>query len=141
MEKRNMRRKAVNAGVMSEEEAKKLKKRAIWQDAAAVGIAALGIKSAVSEIKEARELRHEMHQWKLEKAERHRRRLERQMRLANGDGVDGTNSYDQLGRRRADNWSSAAPPMASRYDDGPRYIDGNPYAAIPPSSAPPSDRR
>jgi hypothetical protein len=138
MEKRHLRQKALQEGKISPEQAKKLKDRALLQDAAAVGIAALGIKGAISEVKEANELRHEMHQWKLEKEERHRRRLEKQKLLANGGGgsVDGT---DQLGGRRADNWSSAAPPGADRYNDGPRYADGNPYGAILPAGPP--DRR
>ncbi|EAQ90831.1 hypothetical protein CHGG_02766 [Chaetomium globosum CBS 148.51] len=125
-------------GKISEEQAEKLKNKAILQDAAAVGIAALGIKGAISEVKEANELRHEMHQWKLEKQERHQRRVERQRRLANGGLVDHGGGTGQLVRRRADSWDSVAPPGASRYDDGPRYVDGNPYGAMPPG---PSDRR
>jgi hypothetical protein len=132
MEKRQLRKKAVKEGQLSAEEAEKLKKRALLQDAAAVGIAALGVKGAISEVKEAREIRHEMHQWKLEKAERHRRRLERQRRLANGDGDGG---IDRSGRRRADYSSSPAPPGADRYNEGPRYADGNPYGAVLPADS------
>ncbi|KAL2129985.1 hypothetical protein VTI74DRAFT_7029 [Chaetomium olivicolor] len=137
MEKRHLRKKAVKEGMLSEEQAEKLKNRAILQDAAAVGIAALGIKGAISEVKEANEMRHEMREWKKEKEERHRRRLERQRQLANSGG--GGSSTEQLGRRRADNWSSAAPAGADRYDEGPRYVDGNPYAAMLPAGPP--DRR
>jgi hypothetical protein len=133
MEKRNLRHKALQEGKISEEQSAKLKKKAMLQDAAAVGIAALGIKSAISEVKEANSLRHEMREWNLEKHERHRRRLERQRLLANGGGTG------ELGRRRADSWTSAAPPGADRYDDGPRYVDGNPYGAMLPGG--PSDRR
>jgi hypothetical protein len=129
MEKRNLRNKALAEGKISEGQADKLKNKALLQDAAAVGIAALGIKGAISEVKEANELRHEMRQWNLEKQERHRRRLERQRRLANGGLGGGTN---QLARRRADSWDSAAPPGADRYDNGPRYVDGNPYGAMLP---------
>ncbi|AEO65741.1 uncharacterized protein THITE_2113079 [Thermothielavioides terrestris NRRL 8126] len=136
MEKRHARNKAVREGQLSPEEAEKLKKRALLQDAAAVGIAALGIKGAISEVKEARELRHEMLKWKVEKEERHRRRLERQKRLANGgDGGGG----DLAGRQRADSWSASAPPGADWHNEGPRYIDGNPYGAMVPAG--PSDRR
>ncbi|KAH6636708.1 hypothetical protein F5144DRAFT_601426 [Chaetomium tenue] len=138
MEKRNVRNKALAEGKISEEQAKKLQNKAILQDAAAVGIAALGIKGAISEVKEANELRHEMNQWKLEKQERHQRRVERQRRLANGGLDDRGGGTGQLVRRRADSWDSVAPPGASRYDDGPRYVDGNPYGAMPPG---PSDRR
>ena len=140
MEKRHVRHKAVREGKISQEQAEKMKHRAILQDAAAVGIAALGIKGAISEVKEANGMRHEMREWKKEKEERHQRRLERQRSLTDGRrGGDGGGA-GQLGGRRADNWSSAAPPGASEYNDGPRYVDGNPYGAVL-STAPPSDRR
>jgi len=129
MEKRNARRKAVEQGRLSEEEAKKLKSKALLQDAASVGIAALGIKGAISEMKEARETQHELKEWREEKEKRHQRRLERQIRSRS------ETSYDD--RSRTDNWASAAPRRGSRYDDGPHYSDGNPYAALP---APPVGR-
>ncbi len=47
-EKREARKKAVESGEMSPEEAKKLRSKAVMQDAASIGIAALGIKGAVS---------------------------------------------------------------------------------------------
>ncbi|KAK1757611.1 hypothetical protein QBC47DRAFT_161483 [Echria macrotheca] len=131
MEKRKARQKAVREGRLSEEAAEKMKSRAILQDTASIGIAALGIKGAISELKEARESVHEMREWKEKREERHKRRLERQRRLTD------TQDRDGYGRRRADNWSSPAPPKADHYDDGPRYTDGNPYAALPP----PGDRR
>jgi len=158
MEKRHVRQKAVREGKISAEQADKMKHRAILQDAAAVGIAALGIKGAISEVKEANEMRHEMREWKLEKQERHEKRLQKQRLMANGffdDGGVGLGigggrgqsrggdsrgvSTDRLGRRRADSWSSAAPPGADRYDDGPHYVDGNPYGARLPAGSP--DRR
>jgi hypothetical protein len=140
MEKRRARHKAVKEGRLSPEEAKKLKSKALLQDAASVGIAALGIKGAISELKEANEMRHEMREWKEEREERHRKRLERQKRLMNGHADDRDDSnYD---RRRADSWSPTAPRRGGGYDGGPRYTDGNPYSAALP--APPvgySDRR
>jgi hypothetical protein len=141
MEKRNARHKAVKEGRLSPEEAKKLKSKALLQDAASVGIAALGIKGAISELKEANEMRHEMKEWTGQREERHRKRLERQKRLKNGNHDDGddSNSND---RRRADSWSPTASQRGGRYDEGPRYSDGNPYSAALP--APPvgySDRR
>lgn len=142
MEKRKKRHKAVREGRLSPEEAKKLKSRAILQDAASIGIAALGIKGAISELKEAREVSAEMREWRERKEERHKRRLERMRQGHNsGYGDVGGDGYDYgYGRHRADNWFSAAPPKADRYDDGPRYTDGNPYAALPPPTGPP-DRR
>jgi hypothetical protein len=88
------------------------------QDAASVGIAALGIKGALSELKEARELSHECKEWQEEKTKRHEKRLKRQKGGHHGggsdDGSDRSSSQD-------------------RYEEGPRYIDGNPYgpAALP----------
>ncbi|KAK3336520.1 hypothetical protein B0T19DRAFT_41502 [Cercophora scortea] len=143
VEKRKKRQKAVNDGTMSTEDAKKLRKRALWQDAASVGIAALGIKGAISELKEVRETTHEMHEWQEKRAERHKRRLERLQRLKNRGGDSDSDSDGGGGghRRWTDNSSRAAPPRAA-YDDGPRYVDGNPYAALPPPPAGySSDRR
>ncbi|TPX17454.1 uncharacterized protein E0L32_003097 [Thyridium curvatum] len=122
MEKRNQRHKAVREGRLSPEEAKKLKSKAILQDAASISIAALGIKGAISELKEARERTHEVKQFQEEKAKRHERRLQRLQRANEG-----------YSRSRADNWEPAAPPRSSRFDDGPRYVDGNPYSAALPA--------
>jgi hypothetical protein len=112
MEKREARHKAVQDGEMTPEEARKLKAKATLQDAASVGIAALGIKGAISEIKEANEMRHECKEFREKKEERHKKRLERQKKSGSGGG----------GGRR----SEAAEP---RHDYGPRYLDGNPYSS------------
>lgn len=142
MEKRNARHKAVKEGKLSEEEAKKLKSKALLQDAASVGIAALGIKGAISELKEANECRHEMKDWQQKRLERHQKRLQRQKRLQNGGnhgGRDDSNSHDG---RRTDSWSPTASQRGGRYDEGPRYTDGNPYSsALPPPPVGYSDRR
>lgn len=155
MEKRNARHKAVKAGKLSPEEAKKLKSKALLQDAASVGIAALGIKGAISEMKEAREMSHELSEWREEKEERHNKRmarLERQRKKlenpSHDDHSDNGYASDEEDGRYGDNRRSRANSRAPagiprRYaDDGPRYQDGNPYAAALP--APPvgySDRR
>ncbi|KAK3394559.1 hypothetical protein B0H63DRAFT_49920 [Podospora didyma] len=143
-EKRNKRQKAVREGKLSPEEAKKLKTKAILQDAASVGIAALGIKGAISELKEAREMTHEMREWKHQKAERHERRLAKQLQLTSGDGDRGSDGDDDssigFSRRRADSWSPA-PPRRAHSMDGPRYVDGNPYAVITAPSVGVSERR
>lgn len=137
MEKRNARHRAVKAGRLSTEEARKLKSKALLQDAASVGIAAMGIKGAVAEMKEAREMSHEVAEWKEKKEERHKKRMERLERQRKkleypsdddySDDEDDLRSYynDKIRSRPA----SRAP--ASRYDEGPRYNDGNPYAALP----------
>ncbi|KAH7257399.1 hypothetical protein BKA59DRAFT_107716 [Fusarium tricinctum] len=102
MEKRNARRKAVKEGRLSETEAKKLKTKAIMQDAASVGIAAMGIKGAISEMKEAKELTQECKHFNEEKARRHEKRMQR--RLHEQSMSDG--------RRRADSWA----PSSRRVD-------------------------
>lgn len=130
MEKREARKKAVQDGEMSPEEARKLKAKATLQDAASIGIAALGIKGAISEIKEANEMRHECKEFREKKEERHNKRLERQKKIPRDK--DGKNE----GRRRSSgSQSQRAPPMGRPYDDYelPRFGDGNPYATtLPP---------
>ncbi|KAM7223493.1 hypothetical protein V8F06_000967 [Rhypophila decipiens] len=143
MDKRQKRQKAVREGKITVEEAEKLKKKAILQDVASVGIAALGIKGAISEMKEAREKTAEIQEWKEKKEERHRKRMERirlgELRLLQGGDGDG---YGDFGRQRADIWyPAAAPPRSSRRDEGPHYIDGNPYSALPPPSPSEGGRR
>lgn len=72
---------AVQQGTMSPEEAHKQARSARWQDAAAIGIAALGIKGAISEWKEMTE-EHEEHKKRCEEhEEHHRKRLEHQRRM------------------------------------------------------------
>ena len=121
MEKRDARHKAVQEGEMTPEEARKLKAKATLQDAASVGIAALGIKGAISEIKEANELRHECREFREKKEERHKKRLERQKKSSSSKSNGG-------GSRRQDSYS-----QDPRYDYGPRYVDGNPYSTALPA--------
>ncbi|EHL02485.1 hypothetical protein M7I_1566 [Glarea lozoyensis 74030] len=123
MEKRDARHRAVAEGEMTPEEARKLKAKATLQDAASVGIAALGIKGALSEIKEANEMRRECRELREQKELRHQKRVER---LKNGGQP----------RRRRDNGASQDQGrlgQRDRYDNGPRYYDDNPYAAALPA--------
>jgi hypothetical protein len=109
MEKREARKKAVREGQMSPEEAKKLKSKAVLQDAASIGIAALGIKGAISEIKEANEMRRECREFREKKELRHQKRLERLQKEAAGDGRHKSAIDDQsLPRRRIDYGSQYA---------------------------------
>ena len=75
MEARDKRHESVLKGDMSVGEARKLKNKARLQDAAAIGIAALGIKGAYSEWQEVQESRQELSNQKKERAERHEKRL------------------------------------------------------------------
>lgn len=120
-EKRNARQKAVKEGRLSTEEAKKLKTKAIMQDAASVGIAALGVKGAFEGMKEAKEMQNECKEFKEEKIRRHERRLMRQQRSAKGDD-----------RQRSGSWAPPRPQNGwESEDDDWRYYDGNPYGAAP----------
>jgi hypothetical protein len=151
-EKRVARQKAVESGEMSPEEAKKLKAKAVLQDAASIGIAALGIKGAMSvsytpvqtclcihlltsvkEWKEMREMRHEYKEFEEKKDERHKKRLERQKQQkqlkqhGEGGGRDD--------RQRPSNASAPDLTYGGRFDlRQPYYVDGNPYASggLPP---------
>ena len=77
MEARDKRHQEVIKGEMSPEEARKKKNKARLQDAAAIGIAALGIKGAYSEWQEVQEHRHELAEQQEERKKRHEKRLKR----------------------------------------------------------------
>ncbi|KAI0610889.1 PRP38-assoc multi-domain protein [Pyrenophora tritici-repentis] len=116
------RRKLVGEGEMSPEEARKRKSKNMLQDAAAVGIAALGIKSAYSEWKEMNEQRHSVKE--LESRRRKRRKLrerrEKEARMnALGNNGQGANPY--------------AYPVAANQSYPTSYADANPYgSSVPP---------
>ena len=91
---------AVQKGEISPEEAHKKQRTARWQDAAAIGIAALGIKGAVSEWNEVQQ-EHAEHRELMEKKEmHHKKRLEAERRKRAKDrggyykGRDGSWYYD-----------------------------------------------
>lgn len=129
MEKRKARQEAVKEGLLSPQEAKKLKTKAIMQDAASVGIAAMGIKGAFAELKEAREMTHECKKWKDEKVRRHEKRLEKRQKLGE--------------RRRSSSWSTSSRPRNNGYygdnEDEP-YSRDRRYSAVPQLSQPPERR-
>ncbi|PNP42990.1 hypothetical protein TGAM01_v201625 [Trichoderma gamsii] len=131
MEKRKARKEAVKEGLLSPQEAKKLKAKAIMQDAASVGIAAIGIKGALAELKEAREMAHECREWRSEKAQRHEKRLERERRKKLGE------------RKRSSSWSSSAPRNNNGYygdGEGETYFIDRRYSAVSQLSQPPQRR-
>ncbi|EMD91384.1 hypothetical protein COCC4DRAFT_69464 [Bipolaris maydis ATCC 48331] len=118
------RRKLVSEGEMSPEEARKRKSKNMLQDAAAVGIAALGIKSAYSEWKEMNEQRHSVKELEARRRKRRkmRERREKEARLnalGNMNGP-GANPY-------------AYPVAANQPYPATSYADSSPYgAAVPP---------
>ena len=128
---RKKNRKEVMEGKMSPEEARKKKSKALLQEAAAVGIATLGIKGAYSEWKEVNEKRKECREAKVrleEKREHRRAKLQRQQSNRNSEPNLGARYQYEDDRGRYDD--------RSRYDDrGPRYYDDNPYSSgngLPP---------
>ncbi|KAM0322832.1 hypothetical protein ACHAQA_009173 [Verticillium albo-atrum] len=118
MAAREARQKAVREGRLSPAEAKRLKTKAMLQDAAQIGLAGLGIKGALAQLKTAKDKTTECKHWEHQREVRHQKRLERQSR-----------SVDSRGRSRADDWYTPASPREDRHDYGPQYHDGNPYAA------------
>lgn len=126
------RRKLVAQGKLSPEEARKRKSKNAVQDAAAVGLAALGIKGAFSEWKGMNEQRHEIQELeaKRRKKRKQRERGERQQRMGMGFQNQNQNQANPYGA-----------PGYGGYG-GPAYADANPYSAgnlpPPPMGAPPA---
>jgi len=107
---------------MSPEEARKRKSKNIVQDVAAVGIAALGIKSAFSEWKEMNESRKEKHEIEA-RHRKHRKARERKQRELQNPNYGSPQGYGQ--------YPGYPPPP------GPGYGDANPYQAYAGSLPPP----
>ena len=80
IESHDKRMEQVREGKMSPEDAHKQARSSRWQDAAAIGIAALGIKGAVSEWNEVSEEHNQHKELLTQKEEHHKRRLERERR-------------------------------------------------------------
>ena len=152
VEGRRVRQKEVATGEMSPQEARKKKNKARLQDAAAIGIAALGIKGAYSEWKEMKEQRHEAHEFDLKRAERHARREQRALDHKKYETAHLHAQHDQYSVSTPDLLSQGTPAYphspyspgpasdhvagAGNYGQptGPHYADGNPYASggLPP---------
>ena len=118
------RRKLVSEGEMSPEEARKRKSKNMLQDAAAVGIAALGIKSAYSEWKEMNEQRHSVKELEARRRKRRKQREKRE-REARQNALIGMNAPVA---------NPYAYPVAVNPAYPTAYADANPYAstAVPP---------
>ncbi|KIW37804.1 uncharacterized protein PV06_09793 [Exophiala oligosperma] len=140
MEKREARRRALREGDISKAEARSEKNKARLQDAASIGIAALGLKGAYSEWKETQEFNRERREEK-EKLERHARKREARRRkmsmLATNDYVNSnfTGSMPNLNTYGQEVYHphGAPPPFASASEV--HYADDNPYGAISQTAA------
>ena len=125
IEGRQERRKEVAKGEMSPQEARKKKNKARMQDAAAIGIAALGIKGAYSEWKEMKEQRDEAKEFDIKRAERHARR---QQRLIDAKKFGVTHGYgDGQEQYRASAPNLASPPGAIYPNAAPYTPSAGPY--------------
>lgn len=125
------RRKLVSEGEMSPEEARKRKSKNMLQDAAAVGIAALGIKSAYSEWKEMNEQRHSVKE--LESRRRKRRKMrERREREARDNALYGPNYGNNNTNQYMNSANPYAYPVAANSYPASSYADANPYGNMPP---------
>ena len=116
MEARDKRHKEVEEGKMSVEEARKKKNKARLQDAAAIGIAALGIKSAYSEWQEVQENRQELAEAQEERKKNHEKRMRKlekygslkpgdKEKEARGEGQSQRSRSEGGGRRRQRSYS------------------------------------
>ncbi|KIW85709.1 hypothetical protein Z517_01101 [Fonsecaea pedrosoi CBS 271.37] len=150
MEKRQARRRAVKEGDITEEQARRAKNKNRLQDAASIGIAALGLKGAYSEWQEMSEAQKEAKEEK-EKRERHKMKREARRRKMSmiaahnyaDSGFTGSmpsfptysqTTYPQM------QYPAFPPPPGASYDNGTavHYADDNPYGAVtnPPAYVP-----
>lgn len=135
MDASEKRHKLVAEGEMSPEEARKKRSKAWLQDAAAVGIAALGIKGAYSEWKEMNEQRHSVKELEERREQRHQRRARRMREMKSGLGGSGggDRGRDERRSRSEDDYydDRRYGRGSDRYDDGPYSSGGLPPPPIP----------
>ena len=131
IESHDKRMDQVREGKLSPEDAHKQARSSRWQDAAAIGIAALGIKGAVSEWNEVSEEHNQHKELLTQKEEHHRKRLERERRerarKTGGyyKGRDGYWYYDGPVRQSSDRYREGGSAAGGRYDDRLMIKDSN----------------
>lgn len=154
-EQRANNKKLLKEGEISADQAKRARNKQRLQEAASVGIAALGLKGAYSEWKEAREFNVELREER-EKMERHRQKrenrrikYEQEQRVYGNDGYANSmpnlhspppgapyNSYGGGGRGGGGGVPYSAGPQTHYYDDNPygsmNSPQPNPDAYPPP---------
>lgn len=128
------RRKLVGEGEMTPEEARKRKSKNMLQDAAAVGIAALGIKSAYSEWKEMNEQRHSVKELESRRRKRRKQRERREREAREnalyGGGIGGGGFPPTMNVANPYAYPVAQQPQPQPYPT--TYADANPYGSMPP---------
>ena len=134
MEARDKRMQKLREGKISPEEARKEKTKALVQDFAAVGVAALSIKGAMSKWQGATEVHKKRKEHKKIKAERHQKKLEK-ARTYNEQPSSGGSQMTKQQRPGYNRSYSRSEPDLSRvpYNGTPgryvpaQYRDDNPY--------------
>ncbi|KAK5956142.1 hypothetical protein OHC33_002715 [Knufia fluminis] len=149
MEKREARKRALRDGTIDKEEASKHKSRDRLQDAASIGLAALGLKGAYSEWQE---MKNQNDEWReeLEKRKRHARKREARRQklsmvgMSHGEagssaptfgepspmsyGGGGGYGYDGNGPYMSGaNGGPGQGPMMNGMNNNTQYFDDNPY--------------
>ena len=132
MEAREKRYEAVLNGTLSPEEAKREKNKARLQDAAAIGIAALGIKGAYGKWQGAQATHKGYREHKRARQERHSKRMEKvKSRHSSPQGrpqITRGYSSDVGSNRRIRDSGPARYEEDNRDRSLTRYQDGNPYS-------------
>lgn len=136
--KRQARKKALAEGDITQEQAKRERNKARLQDAASVGIAALGIKGAYSEWEEMREHNKKMKEDK-EAMERHKQKRDARRKKAD---ILAAERYKRSGYTGS--MPNLARPSDYSHSDGGRsytppthYYDDNPYGSYASPPPPP----
>ena len=122
MEKRQARKRALKDGTIDREEAAKHKSRDRLQDAASIGLAALGLKGAYSEWKEVKETNEEFNE-ELEKRKRHARKREARRQKVRMVGMNHGEAGDSAPTFGEPHYGGAA----YGHDGQPRYNGQGPY--------------
>ena len=113
-EGRKERHKELLKGEITAEEASRKKRRGLLKDAASIGVAALGIRGAVSEWKEVKEQREELHELDMKATARHERH---QHRLDLAHQYGSSHGYGATPTRYAPDPNSLSPMSAGVYQD------------------------
>ncbi|OAL33590.1 hypothetical protein AYO20_07097 [Fonsecaea nubica] len=133
IESHDKRMEKVREGKMSPEEAHKQQRASRWQDAAAIGIAALGLKGAVSEWNELSEEHNQHKELLSQKEEHHKKRMERERRRRARErggyykGRDGNWYYDGPEPQSSESYrgSRSGAGAGGHYDDDRAIRDSN----------------
>lgn len=129
IESHDKRMEQVREGKLSPEDAHKQQRATRWQDAAAIGIAALGIKGAVSEWNEVSEEHNQHKELLSQREEHHKKRLERERRRRARErggyykGRDGHWYYDGPVPQSSESYRSGS--GVGPYDDSRAIKDSN----------------